>query len=387
MRAEFKDCLDELPEKDRDNHDLMQFLKLCAKKSWKFPTLKETDVASVLGTIDKYHDDGDFPEELYPYLVLFKASLMLLICDLNENQWVYHIVKAFVACFNEQNPLDAATKKGRLDWVQFARKIGHTYSPCTSRYAIKSGNLELLKWILGDGAPCDDVCQYAIKYGQQRILEEFSTLLSDEHARIAAECGNLAMFKYVAEKVPTTGEKCLLAAAGNGHLEIVECLYGDNEYTPAQLSFSASRALLEGHQHIAQWLVGKGVTLKRYALTNTLLYGDVAMCKWVYDQIRSQGDVVEFHVVDYSSLFDEINLATLKWLHRDVPNAFPLDNPYICGYAARSKNLTALRFLREIGCSWDKKRCLDCANFEGMFWHKYRVPNPNMVEWILEQDD
>jgi hypothetical protein len=343
MRAEFKESFEELTEEHRDNHDTIRYMEHHNKKGWKTPDLTEAELVSIIKTVDYLYDDGNFPKVLYPYLEQYKSSPTLLE-NFNENQWVYHEVKDFIICFNMQDVVDGAAEKGRLDWIQFARKLGYDIY---------------------------DICNAAVKYGQLDILNEYSSGLSFGHALTAAERGHTEFLKYlVAEKgIRIRG---VMSAAQSGNLETFRWVCIHCVYSQRELSIAASIAIENGHLFILEYLVYiRGVLLTNSALSLALISGDIALIKWVRNRMYlQQGNAVLLE----AKYIPRISVEILRWLHREIPSALSLDNLDFCTYASRYGKLSTLKLLRGIGCSWNPVYCLAEASYNG---HK------NIVKYIL----
>jgi ankyrin repeat protein len=340
------------------------------------------------------------PEWLYPYM---RKYLERLDTEFIEHTWVHHELKAFRLCFQRVDAIDCAVQKGRLDWIQFARKLGYSYSSWTYLYATKTGNMELINWIIEDRVsedvnPHPKICEYAVKFGQLEVLKTFlpkikldelrlkdvllyeydneDNLNSDhyngaemfrENLEIALKQSDyIELIEYVMqsgvyEDFVHNIRSGLCFTAGKGHLDMFKWWY---KWLPNEEAHFVHKcivlALEGGYFDIVQWLVyscGERVYSSSFWAAVTHRNTDIIL--WVYNELRVQGD-------DFTTdeeIFDNIHripIHLLKWMHIMMPDVLPINNRDFIMEIVTFCKLETVKWFHEIGCSFDEG-CIEAA--------------------------
>ena len=366
MRPEFSDpaTYETLEKRHRDNHELIVSLDTIYKQGFSGPEVMRDRLISLLETVDYLYDENKFPEVLFPHIVssVSCGNTPVIYTELlehfNDNQWVFHELNGLLTCLkNKKETANSIAEKGRLDWMRCVRhakfRKSYKYSLWTYIRAIKSGNTDLLKWIIEDGCPIDDrseICETIVRFGHLEMLKTFHGLgypLSEICPDIAAENNHLEILKFLKDEQPEHFLYCGISAAKNNHLETLQWIV-ENGGVLYDIDYGniLSYAAENGHLQIMEWAYSKGCPVVRGALSGALESGDIVIVEWVLE-----------HGIEWDPKFITVpircnNVYVLKWIHKKF--GIPIDDVNLCKEAARYDRLDIIKWLRQLGCCWDE---------------------------------
>ena len=233
----------------------------------------------------------------------------------------------------------------------------------TLNAAARSGNLELVKWLVD------------IERGADRLRPDHTTLIR------AAESGNLELVKWLVDIKGVMPEQMTLgSAAESGNLELVQWLIHDHSLTPGQDDLS--NALKSGRIEMVSWLVdNKGIALNEdmyeVYIKNSADSGAIELLQWLIDK----GVTLNINNVAINSAALKGNLEMVQWLtdaERGDDMAM-LDHEFTLDNAARSGSLTLTQWLlTKFESLSPSQNTLDCSAGSG---------NIELVRWLMAMPD
>ncbi|POM60665.1 hypothetical protein PHPALM_30453 [Phytophthora palmivora] len=183
------------------------------------------------------------------------------------------------------------------------------------RSAAKTGNLEVVRWLYNEcHAPAEDALRYAQKEGYWETARWILVNCELEVRRVnwdgAAADGALSFIKYAYSRgLGKPRSSTLVAAASNGHLEIVTWLY-DEVHLPL-IAGAMRRAAENGHLSVVQRLHDKDCEQGDvWTMDSAAKNGHLDVVEWLHEY-RNEG--CSSKTMSWAA--GHGHLEVVKWLH------------------------------------------------------------------------
>ena len=153
------------------------------------------------------------------------------------------------------NMADCAALFGHIELVQYLiQRQGFAMDENVMMWAARSGNLELVRWLRGEGCPWDRwTCNFAASAGQLGILQWLRANGCPWDARTcneAAKCGHLETLRWAREHGCDWDAAACYNAAEGGQLEVLQWLRAEGcpwDWTTCQY------AVQQRHVEVLRW--------------------------------------------------------------------------------------------------------------------------------------
>ena len=229
-------------------------------KNYVLDKITVTDTESFNKTMNqlRYYMVKELPHEIYDYIL--KPKL-----DLSNFQDFFFEELTLLNNTNKENLMNESAKKGYLNLVKYAHKIGCIWNTITSRYAAQGNHLEVLKYLHENGCPWDTTtCWFAAENGSLECLKylyENGCHKSRYTCRSAAEHGHLDCLKYAHENDFMFDISASRQAAENGHLDCFKYCH-ENGLPFSHLIWV--NTIIKGHLPCIKYMVDSGFKFNKY---------------------------------------------------------------------------------------------------------------------------
>jgi len=261
-------------------------------------------------------------------------------------------------------------------FITTARQYEYTWPENTISRIVKSGDLEMIKWLRGQGCPLSrEMMVEAVKHQQMHILEygQKNNCPKPFSVDMAISTGNLQMIQWLWNNGFGFSQRSCYIAAYSGDLKVVQQLQGlvfpiDDEYVNGATS--------GGHIHILEWLITIGLSPNINCPTQAAINGHLETLKWLYNKgyppIAPLCCLVDKHP-------DRFEI--LKWIHEKKTCEI---TTLTCRNAVRYNRFDILQWAYEHGYPFDETIFIiaaEYASFEiiqwlherGCLWNEYTM--------------
>ncbi|EFA85597.1 hypothetical protein PPL_01380 [Heterostelium album PN500] len=226
----------------------------------------------------------------------------------------------------ENHRYDEIVGCGDLDIVKTLHSMGVEFTSKSMYHAIKSGNLELVKWLISNVRILylTNVMDEAARNGKFSILQWFHFNVNEgcsfKAIDYAAKIGRLDIIEWLNEK---RGEGCSINAmdfaAENNHLEVVKWL---NEKRSEGCSTKAmDQALIGGHLEMCEWLMeNRTEGYSDMAIRVLSYFNNLTMLKWLVERKKDEVDPIHFFNVGIEMAIRNSSLDIVRYLLDLVPS-------------------------------------------------------------------
>lgn len=302
--------------------------------------------------------------------------------------------------------VNMAVRGGNLDLVKWFREKNTPWNDETYLFAVQSGNVELLHYLLENG--CD---LHPLSYNEAvqrddkgKALEIFEWLhqnnvaWDEETCKFAARKGNLDALIYARTNGCAWDQRTILEAVEYGRIDVVQycldndCPIGDSDLCSAAMLNSDHEKALK----VLKLLRKFSIPWNEYTCEQAAQNGNLEALKWARNQgcpwdecafveaILSNNTTTVQYCIDNGCPFSqdayekavtcEDPISMLKLLHL---NGLEWDKS-ACTEAATIGNLEVLCWLRYQNCPWDEEVCnqaVRCGHYEVLVYaHKNGCP-------------
>jgi len=295
--------------------------------------------------------------------------------------------------FDETTTATAA-KTGNIQLLNWLLDIGCKYNVKTSNSAAKTGNLSLLKWLWYQGCPFDETTfANAVKSGNLEMLEWLKT----EKCPFDTDCfnntallGNITILEWLWNNKFPWDEWTLINAAKN--LNILKWFNnkceGDMRFTPLMFHYSVQYEDI----NTLEWLLENGCPWNSYTSLYAVQTKNIEIVKWLFNN-GCPFDEYTLYVSAGSG-----NLDILKWI---VENCYMDLTPFIFVEGIYSENIEVLNYLYDLRCpinesvlfavkktnnkeikKWFEEKGLIDNNENSYFAYFYNIINKIMNEYL-----
>jgi len=231
----------------------------------------------------------------------------------------------------------AAVQGGNIECVRLALDNGFSLLESeVCAIAARNGNLEMLKFLRGNGCPfSEETCADAAEGGHLELLRwarENGCPWDEKTCTGAARGGHLFLLKWVRQNGCPWDEKTCAGAAGGGYLKILSYLKSNGCPMDRKTHENAAGA---GYLNIAKW-VSKNGPLSGRAIHGAIKGGHVECVEWEIRNISVTNEEKKGHPAKRSSV--------------------------CCAIAAEGGYLRILKLLHSHGFEMDEDTCFNAAN-------------------------
>jgi hypothetical protein len=284
-------------------------------------------------------NDRDWPEDVVctARMTLYRAAFASVACLkwASESRCRFLLWKL---CHKPATLLvieECAGQFGDLDTLIAARKLGLRCSERVVLGAARSGSLSKLKFLLNE-----------------RQRSGYSELVHWEARRVcelAARSGNVEMLQWLKGQGFEFNYFTFIAAASAGQLQVCEYLHTEGcEWN----DFVTSGAATEGHTSVLTWLVEHGCPYDEQSICNA------AACSGNLQTLvaaKQHGSILTAHTMGAAARYG--TLAMCQYLHAEQ---CPYDAD-CCKTTAESDNVDILRWLLQQGCPMNADKVCTAA--------------------------
>lgn len=311
-----------------------QRIKYFPEKTLKLNILDTLDIICLLRIDEMIVKDLLY--EVYKYVLEFDKDDIQMIIN------KYSVLKMFCESLksNEYDNIDSAAKNGQYFKLRHICKIQHKeYFIYSSINAIQNDNFECFKLL----------CEIGYK---ETI---YDTCISD----CAASVGNLECLEYANKCVGIRwNENTCLAAAENGHVNILKYLYENGCKWDCRIIIDA---ILRDNIEILKYAVENGCPWRGDESYFVSMFGSFECFKYIHENIFELNYYMFILAITYN---DDEKIAYL------MENKCPF-NDKVCSAAALNGYLNVLKYLHENNCRWDERTCLKAARSGNLECLKY----------------
>jgi len=194
--------------------------------------------------------------------------------------------------------------KGNLECLQFVHFIGFDIlTTLVSTHAVKSGNIEMIKWLIDIRCPFDpDVTMYVFKSAKKfpsaksleifKLLVEYGCEVADDICVAAASAGDFIALKALHSCGHKLNEDVISQAAHEGHLAMIIWARSQGcKWDEKACQFAA----MWNHMDVLKWL--RGIDRNIYVVE----HNETEICPWTEDICvgainQKQIDVLKFAI-------------------------------------------------------------------------------------------
>ena len=281
--------------------------------------------------------------------------------------------------------VDLHIQRGHLEVVKWLIKNGAQLQDDCLYSAATTGNIELCKWLKKNGCAvrpysyCPStlpLLQLLVEWGFVPDPEFFFNAASNGYfdqikwaksrgyewdsntCACAAAEGRLDILQWVRERGCPWDEVCCENAARCGHMEILQYARGRN--CPWNM-VTIIAAAEEGHFEIIKWAVDNGCPLPNIIDFNIKSIS-------IFEYLINKGCVIDIGAIRAAA--SEGNMEVLKWLlFKSSPN-YEYDRKHICNMAAKYGDLNMLQWTKENKYEWSG------------YTLSYAVRHPHVFKWL-----
>jgi len=332
-------------------------------------------------------------------LVLYEAVLSMTTLDVqrrfNPGEWVRDDALLMIEAWKEKRWCETGAELGKVDWLVYAKsrnlyipdevvdkgaRKGHLpivqwwwetkrYWPYgTFSHALRSQSLPLIKWIRQSGYRWKEMdFDEAVKTENMEVirwLTEEGCPWSTCTLWNAVRTKNLVVIQWVVENRCPVGDDILSTAARTGKVDIIQYLREKGCEWDFDTFLCAIRS--------------QNPDMVKYVRDEGCHLGDLDK---VLDAIVQHSDVdgishLPANEPELDDLFDRAtkkgNMGIMQWCMETDHRSFVM-RPRHCTWGVRLGRLDMLQWLKQNGCPWVKKTCLECAT---------RTGRPELVDFI-----
>jgi hypothetical protein len=189
-------------------------------------------------------------------------------------------------CSINEHTVTMAVEKGNMEMLKWALGEGCSCPPITTTLAAQKGNLPMLQFLVDDlGIHIGEgIIDGAVRSGDipttQWLLDRGCPLDQTSSCESAANGGHLEMLKWLAGRGGHVTGICAFRAAQNGHLGVLKWLHSQNYY---MWSDAWHGAAMGGHFELLKWLKATGIPWDRHVGTLALKRGEPEILKWLVE--------------------------------------------------------------------------------------------------------
>jgi hypothetical protein len=328
------------------------------------------------------------------------SKTLVKIAKKNNLSVLEYFMTKYGNVFKDNLVISYAIKHGNLDMLKYAYEQGFPWDKEIRIKALKVGNIPIIKYMKEImGINWDGVSAFALfenlsiellRYTRTRYTENDVYLTCQ-----SAKNGDLETLRYLHETgCPWDARTCSWALV-NGNLEVLKYLHEngcpwDNWTYCNAVDMGYMDCLKYLHENGCPWNEGVSCRAAEVGNLEMLKYlhengcpwnawthhgaarrGSLECLKYAHEngcpnESRYQSDE---ETCSYAAEYG--HLDCLKYLHE---NSFPWDSR-TCTMAARNGHLEILKYAHENGCSWDSSVCHRAAEYEYLDILKYAYDN------------
>jgi hypothetical protein len=262
-------------------------------------------------------------------------------------------------------PWDKMTPAGcdlkTLQWLR-ARDCPWNYVVCIS--AAERNDIEVLKWAIENGAPCDASCyECAVSVEALDVLwERLGKPKVSCAMPNAARRGDIAVMEWLTQKgFPRRDEECCSSAAAGGHLEALKWLRGVLKARWNNRTFAL--AAQYGHLHVLQWCAEKKAPYSPLVYNYAAQNGHLHVLQWAGNWNPQVAEYAAYG--GHLEILERVDALRVNW-----------DVRYSCALAAKNGKVRVLQWVFDKGLWSD----------EFIFHILSNSKRVEVIEWFRERD-
>jgi hypothetical protein len=337
-------------------------------------------------------------------LVLYDPVLSMTTLDVrrrfNPGEWVRDDALLMIEAWKEDRWCKTGAELGKVDWLVYAKsrgleisseiickgaRKGHlhivqwwwdnmsegVWSPNIFSQAVRSRSVPLMKWMREKGCPwTQQDFEIAVRTENMEVIrwlteEGYSWYKDIVTVHSAVRTKNMEVIQWVVEHGwPVVGYSLLTTAARTGDMDVMQYLRGKGCHWCFTTFLAAVRS--------------QSLNMIRYVREEGCPLGDTDE---ILDVIVNHDDVdaigcIPANEPELDDLFDRATkkgkMGIMQWCMETEHRSFVM-RPRHCLEGIRLGRLDVLQWLKQNGCPWVKKTCLECAT---------RMGRPELVDFI-----
>ena len=276
---------------------------------------------------------------------------------------------------NKASYINDAVYSGNLDLVKWFRNQNTSWNDRTVSYAVRSGNIELLQYLLDTGCVFGSRSYIeAVAVDEEgkvlkifKWLHQHSVPWDEEICLCAASTGNLDALIYARRNGCPWEERTIALAVECGHFDVVKyCLENDCPIGDTDLCLTSMTYLeYEKGLKILKLLRKFNIPWNKETCMMAASYGKLEALKWV----RNEGCPWDDRTFEEAITSEDI--ATIQYC---IDNRCPFGQDAYPDAVRRDNPIQILKLLRFNGYEWDENVCIEAAilgNLEVLRWLRY----------------
>lgn len=284
--------------------------------------------------------EEEIPLSLYKYIFEFDTKVLL---EKFQNCWIEDELKSLIEWWQMDSLRRQchAAQHGNLQRLIYLKKIHQLkLIPCLFRKAVV--HLSIVKWL-----------------HEQKCPWNYSVFIE------ACKVGNLETIQWLYHAACPFNEDALLIAIQCNDLKVIHWIHSTFEIELTEKYFLT--AIKRGDKEIVQWLLDLGCPYSYYwAIHNNCISGSLEVLELLMTLNQSNVDGVTLSV-------GQLNYNYFAKLAIEHGTIFAIQHfkkvkniklyPSFCTHAIYYNKLPMLQWLKENGCAWNKKSCIDVAKY------------------------
>jgi ankyrin repeat protein len=266
-----------------------------------------------------------------------KLKLAVKYGDLNMVRFVIDR-KNIIEIFNfiKGSLVDEAAKNGSLNVLRYLiEEKGIKPKPTLIKTSIESGQLDIVKYLLGDEVVDKEGNVYKLK-------NNTLTYNIGKHAvSNAAESGNSDLVKYLVQKGGEIGTDAVTYAAKSGNLDLVEYLVEKGGKVDGS---AVTYAAETDNFNLIKYLVEKGGEIDPvHAIPRAIKRGILHIIKYLVEKLEEQGGEIFDHQVNTAASLGRLDIV--KYLVEE--KGLKMNPEFALNNAVQGGNLDLIRYIVE----------------------------------------
>ncbi len=149
------------------------------------------------------------------------------------------------------------------------------------------------------------------KLMELKLCHLLGELITEQHANIAAEIGNIAILEWLKSINVIMNTNSIKYVVRNGHLDVLKWLKKNNLLILSNLSLSSSYHLVYRYDNeFLDFLSNEGLAMDESVLVFSLVYSNIETLKW----FEKKGIYPSQHGINLAIMNDNLNV--LKWINK-----------------------------------------------------------------------
>ena len=311
-------------------------------------------------SVETYNYFTLLPDEIIEYITLFLEIPYQFMAKLSWPLFnsIIHIEKEPI---DGDSPIEIMVRNNHMSCLHYVYHTS-TYDTCASSLlrrfkivAAKCNNMVVMNW-------CLKICP--------RL---FSEILS-----AAAKGGHLDMIIWGMSRDILFNDFVSSAAAGNGHLELLE-YFNDKGFAWKNM-YVCSEAAHGGHLDIIKWVLSNDCPWTGHIIVNAVVYKHYHIMEYILE--RSENNIKEKNhdIAICKCAVNYGHIDVLKWLHKKgaMKRLLQVDKDSLCDLAIISKHIHVLIWLHKISF-------LDRENAKYLYINAVCYGQSNIFLWLFEK--